>query len=812
VLRVLACLTTEHDYRLVLLAAVICATATLTAFHLYERAKSNRGGQRLGWLFLTGVATGAGIWATHFVAMLAFQPGLPASYEPTLTGLSLVIAVAVTTMGFAAGSFSRGLASKALGGGVIGAGIASMHYTGMKAFQIPGRIEWDSALVHSSVVIGLALSAAALIAFEKVSGKWKAWAGAGLLTLGICGLHFTAMSAAIIVPDPTVFVVPAVVDNSIMALAVASITMLVIFAGVTAVLIDSQATRESVARAQELVDATFEGLVIARDGAVHNVNRRLAELSGFSAEELMGKQVWPDLIDGKPPSFNRERERIEASLKTREGDDIPVEVVYRPYVTGRAANQVYAVRDLRERLKAEKKIRFLAHNDTLTGLPNRTSLNAHLARVLRAAQPAREPFAVMCMDLDRFKDVNDVLGHSAGDAVLTEAAQRMIKAAGDGAFLARIGGDEFIAVQSGHNQPEGIAVLASALQEAFREPFQLESQIVQLGLSAGIALYPDDGATREILLSNADTALYRAKLNGRGRACYFEPEMDELQRRRRKLAQALHSALASGQFELHYQPQVRLPTAELIGFEALVRWHHPEHGTISPADFIPIAEETGLILPIGEWVLRTACAEAAQWDEPCKVAVNLSPKQFQQSNLPGLVLRILEETGLAPSRLELEITETTLFEDHQRAIKILGELKALGVSIAMDDFGTGYSSLSTLQAFPFDRIKIDRSFVDNVECAKEAAAIVKSVLSLGRSLDIPVLAEGVETDSQLQFLAREHCQAVQGFYFGRPETSAEVRELLRSGSLLKHTLKKLKGARQEPARKREPAVVAAKSG
>jgi len=790
--RVIDCLTNQHDFKLVLLAGIICAVASFTAFQIYQRAKASMGSQRIGWLFLAGVATGAGIWATHFVAMLSFQPGLPVSYEPVLTGVSLIIAIAVTTFGFAISAYASSKAITALGGMVIGGGIASMHYTGMRAFQIPGHVEWDITLAHSAVILGILFSSAALVVFEKTRGRTQSFACAGLLTLGICAMHFTAMGAAIIVPDPTIFIVPAVLNSSIMASAVAGITLLVIFAGVTAVLIDSQSTREAGTRSQELVDATIEGIVVAQSGTIKNVNRRVCELSGYSAEELLGRELWPDIIDGPMPDYQQDRERLEAFLKTKEGAKIAIEVVYRPYVSHHDADQVFAIRDLRERNDAEEKIRYLAHNDVLTGLPNRTSLNRKMKEIMRSSQPGKETFAVMCMDLDRFKDVNDVLGHTAGDEVLKEAARRMIDAIGDKGFLARIGGDEFVILQDGHNQPEGISILATKLHEQFEKPFNIESQVVQIGLSAGVAVFPDDGDDSQSLMGNADTALYRAKSQGRGKTCFFEPEMDQAQRMRRKLAQAMHNAIANNEFELYYQPQVRIPTAELIGFEALIRWHHPEHGMVSPADFIPIAEETGMILPIGEWVLREACAEAAGWSSPCKVAVNLSPKQFQQPNLVGLVLQILEETALDPSRLELEITETTLFEDQQNALKILRELKDLGVSIAMDDFGTGYSSLSTLQSFPFDKIKIDRSFVDKVENAKEAAAIVKSVLSLGKSLDIPVLAEGVETDSQLKFLADEQCTAVQGFYFGKPESAAHVIDVLQSGSLLQHCLDRLR--------------------
>ena len=388
---------------------------------------------------------------------------------------------------------------------------------------------------------------------------------------------------------------------------------------------------------------------------------------------------------------------------------------------------------------------------------------------------------MLCLDLDRFKEVNDLYGHGLGDQVLRLAADRLSASISPGEFAARVGGDEFVILQSEGFQPESAAALATRIIEAFTAPFEIDGAATDVGASIGIALYPDDGTSVEQLLANADMALYRAKGNGRGGACFFEPDMDLVVRRRRRLAQELRVAIADDQLKLVYQAQVKIPSAEVIGFEALLRWHHPEQGMLSPAVFIPIAEETGLIIPIGEWVLRTACREAASWPRPYKMAVNLSAKQFQGRDLADVVHRILLETGLSPGRLELEITETALFDDLQQALDALRRLRALGVSIAMDDFGTGYSSLSSLQAFPFDKIKIDRQFVEQLNDRKQAAMIVRSVLGLGRSLEIPVLAEGVETADQLEFLTTENCGEVQGFYFGRPASAENIRKTLHSG-------------------------------
>jgi predicted signal transduction protein with EAL and GGDEF domain len=318
------------------------------------------------------------------------------------------------------------------------------------------------------------------------------------------------------------------------------------------------------------------------------------------------------------------------------------------------------------------------------------------------------------------------------------------------------------------DQPAAAAELAGELLELLKAPGRYEGQELVMGASLGISLYPDDGRTREALLANADMALYRAKEGGRGAYRFFKREMDETIRERRTLARELRQAIIDEQLIVHYQPLARASDGEVCGFEALVRWKHPVRGMIPPLDFIPVAEECGLIGPLGEWVLRRACADAAAWDKPLRIAVNLSPLQLNQPALPTLVHEVLIQTGLSPARLELEITESALFKDYQRALDNLRRLKALGVRIAMDDFGTGFSSLSTLQSFPFDKIKVDKSFVENIHRDERATVIVRAVLGLGRSLNIPVVAEGVETEEQRQFLRDEDCAELQGYAIGRP--------------------------------------------
>jgi diguanylate cyclase (GGDEF)-like protein len=428
---------------------------------------------------------------------------------------------------------------------------------------------------------------------------------------------------------------------------------------------------------------------------------------------------------------------------------------------------VGVIEDVTERITNEARISHLAHHDALTDLPNRSAFNAALDERLERAQEASTSFAVLSLDLDRFKDVNDVFGHPVGDMMMRAAAERLVAEA-DGAFVARIGGDEFMILMADDVRRDDVLSLAERLVETIGGELEVDDYLSHVGLSVGIAIYPDDGVDAATLVANADSALYRAKREGRGRVCFFEPAMDRELRDRRLLQHDLRQALEQNQLQVYFQPQARMD-GHITGFEALVRWNHPMRGFVPPDQFIPLAEESGLIIEIGEWVLREACREAASWPRPLQVAVNLSPIQFQAGDLERSVHQILLETGLAPTRLEVEITEGVLIGDFTRALNLLRRLKALGIRIAMDDFGTGYSSLSYLQSFPFDKIKIDRSFILNLGATPQATEIVRAVLGLAHALLIPVVAEGVETEAQRAFLEREACEEMQGYLIGRPE-------------------------------------------
>ncbi|RUW25213.1 EAL domain-containing protein, partial [Mesorhizobium sp. M4B.F.Ca.ET.013.02.1.1] len=430
----------------------------------------------------------------------------------------------------------------------------------------------------------------------------------------------------------------------------------------------------------------------------------------------------------------------------------------------------HAVRDIRERKKAEQEIIRLAHYDPLTGLANRRSFNSRLEAEIAAAGRGGKggQLALMLLDLDRFKEVNDLFGHAAGDAMLQKVAQCASAKLRHGQMLARLGGDEFAIIAPNLPDPQAAGRIAEAVLSAMREENRLSPGGGLVSASIGIALYPLDADEQASLVSHADTALYRAKAEGKDTYRYFEASMGAEARDRRVMEHDLRQAVARGEFRLVYQPQKEISTGRMIGFEALLRWHHPEHGDISPAVFIPVAEDSGAIIQIGEWVLSAACEEAARWKNPLMVAVNVSAVQLHNPNFSRKVHEVLLRSGLAPGRLELEITETALVKDMPRALAALRQIKALGVRVAMDDFGTGYSSLSNLRAFPFDKIKIDGSFIKSVDRNGQVAAIVRAVLGLGRGLGLPVLAEGVETLGELKFLDAEDCEIGQGFYLGRP--------------------------------------------
>ncbi len=697
------CLVYAHDLRLVGLAALVCVLASFAAINLLRHARKSSGQTRRLWLAISAVSTGFGIWATHFVAMLAFTPGIPSGYNIILTIVSLLAAILLTAAGLTVSLIPNWRPAPWIGGAIVAGGIAAMHYTGMAAFEIAGVILWDPLLVAASILLGAVIGAVALpVGLHGEQEKWK-FAGAVLLTLAICSHHFTAMAAVSIIPDPIVEVSQLALPAGWLAVGVAVASFGIIGLALAGVVLDIRDHRRSkleVDRMRDLANASVEGLLVCDGEVVVSVNTSFAALSGLSTTHLVGMKL--------------EHCFPEPVARARLLSGTPVELILRQIVFAGRSHHVIAVRDLKARKDAEQHIYFLAHHDALTSLPNRSHFNARVDQEIAALTPGKS-FAVLCLDLDRFKEVNDLFGHGTGDKVLQAVASRVTAVLGERQLMARLGGDEFAILMPDVANPAAASRLAEAVLEALRTSDDAPES--QISTSIGIALCPDDAMDRQPLLTHADTALYRAKTEGRNTYRFFEAKMGAEVRERRLLEHDLRHAIARDEMRLVYQPQQEIQSEKVIGFEALLRWKHPTRGEISPAVFIPIAEETGAILQFGDWVLRTACREAASWTQPLKIAVNVSAVQLHNAKFVHELHQLLLETGLPPRRLEIEITETALVRDFNRTLSMLRQIKALGICIAMDDFGTGYSSLSNLRAFPFDRIKIDGSFIKSVNKA-----------------------------------------------------------------------------------------------
>ncbi|MFN7056661.1 putative bifunctional diguanylate cyclase/phosphodiesterase [Hyphomonas sp.] len=658
----------DHHPGLVFLASLICVAGCFVTIKLFQRAALADGMQKLGWLVLTSVAAGAAIWCTHFIAMLGFDPGVPFTFEPTLTIISLIIAVAGTMGGLWLAISRKDRFAPLFGGALFGLAVAAIHYTGMMGYQVRGVVQWDLGALVASLGFAMLFGAAAVrhaLRRTTLRGHLEA---TGLMVLGILLLHFTGMVAYQVIP-----------------------------VGITG--------------------------------------------GGTDPEQLMS---------------------------------LALAVACVGFVIFGAGSASYII-DEKVRSDSYEQLRQMAVTDSLTGLPNRMNFNVRLEEELSRATTLGTRVALVGIDLDRFKEINDVHGHAMGDAVLKALAARITGDLREGEFVARLGGDEFAALKRLDAVGQVNDFLAR-LERALHAPLRIDRLEVSPGASLGVSVYPDDAGDKLSLIGNADLAMYRAKATPNSSVAFYDPSMDEIVRKRKALANDLRSAFDRNELDVHFQVQKSICGQKIQGYEALVRWTHPERGPISPAEFIPIAEENGLILQLGEWVLRQACRRAARWDPPYKVAVNVSPMQFAHADLPKLILEILVETGLPANRLELELTESTIFADKERSLHMLRQIKALGITIALDDFGTGYSSLDTLRTFPFDKIKLDRSFIEQVDTSEQTVAMVRAVLALGRSLRIPVLAEGIETDEQLTLLEVEGCDEVQGFLLGRPMPVSSIVE------------------------------------
>jgi diguanylate cyclase (GGDEF)-like protein len=653
-----------------------------------------------------------------------------------LVGLAALVCVTGSWIGFRLYGKVRASSGPELYGWVfltsvaVGSAVWCTHFIAMLAYEVSAPVSFDAVLTLVSLVIIIGGCALALWLGSIGDGGAPAWVVGSIIGLAVAVMHYTGMAAYHVSGD-VAWSLPYVATSVLISVVVAALAFHVF---------DDRQYKHAHALAVGIFVLSVVGL--------HFTGMAAVQVSPFPGADSISNTV----------AFQAMAVAVAGVATMIIG-------------TGVASYLI----DQRSTQESVERLRQMALNDTLTGLPNRAHFTRYLDSELARARQNGWRLAVIGIDLDRFKEINDLRGHEAGDMALQTIATRLATCVSPGEFIARIGGDEFAAVKR-YTAIDEVHDFAARLERQLFKPLDLGDFRAVPGASIGVALYPEDGLDARRLVSNADLAMYRAKADIQRAICYYEEKMDAAARERSELAADLRRAIERGEFEVHYQVQNDVATGKITGHEVLLRWRHPRLGMVPPAKFIPIAEETGSIVEIGEWVLRTACREAAAWPARRKIAVNVSAVQLLNVDLDATVHAILMETDLPPERLEIEITESTIIQDKVRTLQVLRRLRSLGVTVAIDDFGVGYSSLETLRAFPFDKIKLDRTFTQGLESDVQAKAIIRAVIALGRSLDIRVLAEGVETNDQLNVLRSEGCNEVQGFFLGRPVRHPDVTE------------------------------------
>lgn len=767
---VFQCIRHSHDGRLLSLAGIVCAIGIYASFALAKHATRATPVMRTRWGIVCIISSGATAWATHFIILLAFKPGMPAAFDPWVTALSLLCAIAGIGAGISVAIRTLRPSLHFLSGLIVGVGVAALHYVGQAAYLVRGSISWNIWLVIPSIIASLPIAGLAMVVVAHRNRRFRV-AAAPLLLFSIALLHFCGMAAMSLRSNPLAKFPQNAVSPEAITPVVAGVSILLIALAVLGWRFDVSAKarlRDDRRRLRELADVALEGLLICRGDEIVTANNSIERLADCAPGILVGSAI-SSLLPGVDIALLPEREERECELVAAHGDPVPVRVLRHEVALGHQLHTVVAVRDQRERLRTEATIRTLAFRDVLTGLTNRTRFFELLALQVSSRRTSDWPFSVLIVDLDRFKPINDIHGHAAGDAILASVAERLQAVIREKDVVARLGGDEFAIIQRSAGDNAGAEALASRILQAIAgRPFSINDQTIFLQASVGIAEAATDGADPMELMGQVDVALYAAKATSKGGFVRYDASLGEKMKVRRSLEAELRVAIEQGQLEVYYQPLVAAKTLSIVAAEALVRWNHPERGLIPPASFIDIAEETGLIVSLGEWVLETACREAVSWQDSISVAVNLSPAQFADCSLVDTIKSCIQKTGLNPNRLELEITEGLLLHDEERALSVLQDLRSLGVRISMDDFGTGYSSLSYLRKFPFDKIKIDQSFTRQLPDDAECAAIVRAILTMGSCLNISTTVEGVETKQQLDFCVSERCDTIQGYLVSKP--------------------------------------------
>lgn len=747
--RVLYCLTMSHDPSLLAVALVVCVATSFAAVSLYVMGRQITGGRRIAWAALAGACGGTGIWSTHFLAMLAYNVGVPLRYDAFITAQSLLISIAISAAGFAVAATGRRHAPL-IGGAIIGIAIAAMHFRGMQALVVPGTLAWDQPMLIVSLLVGLSFASASMTVFDRVSGRYAVGLATLFLVLAVSGLHSIAMTAVTVVPDPTIDAA-AGMHKVGLAFAVVSVTLVVVLCAMAAIAIQRATVRfEILLREQNaLFQSAIHYLPVALsmfDGRQRLImcNPAYRNLYGLGETGPDAGDTFSDIVlqhvareqGGSPEAaeaaqawiahhLNRlaKGNAFSEVLKLHDGRTIQKRVG--PIEGG---GWVDVQEDITSAARANQHVAWLARHDPLTGIANRLQFREGLEHQFATYQPS-SPFALLWLDLDHFKSINDKLGHQVGDAFLKCVAQRLRGNLRAGDVAARLGGDEFAVLKMETANQAAVTQFAERLLAVLREPFNVEGHCLCGSASIGIALAPVHGQTPDELFASADAALYAAKAKGGDVATLYQANL-----RKEIHANPLASELAQGiqnrEFILHYQPIVDLELGRATGLEALMRWKHPLRGTIPPSEFIPLAEQTGLIIELGAWAIRQACHDAMAWPDEICVSVNLSTLQIESESIHETVCDALFASGLVPARLELEITETMLLRDHEQSRRVLKKLHDMGVRIALDDFGTCFANLSYLRKLPLDTIKIDRTFVQDDVAQPGYWAILTSVADL----------------------------------------------------------------------------------
>ncbi|QDH22133.1 EAL domain-containing protein [Saccharibacillus brassicae] len=780
---------------LVLVSCIISVLASYSALNLAGRIHLAHGRLRVFWLAGGAVSMGLGIWSMHFVGMLALQLPMKMTYNIPIVILSMIVPILVSFI--ALWTVTRKTLtwrSLLLGGLLLASGVVDMHYVGMSAMAM--KITYNPWLVALSVVIALTASIAALALMRKLREEGSVLlhkiSSALIMGVAIAGMHYTGMAAADfhIHEHNPVAMGGDQVDMQSLALIIALSSMLLIGFTIYGAFINGRLNqKDKMIRSQEkwyraLYENNTDGIIsIDMRGIVTDMNPAILNMTGSQRGDYIGRPITVLQQFFHPDAYKKAKEHHQESMLMESlayetqivhpnGQAIHLGVVGVPVsVDGEVTGTHLIVRDITEQKLTQAKVEHLAYHDELTNLPNRRQFNTIVQERIELQQ-GKGRLAVMVLDIDRFKMINDSLGHAYGDAFLQKVGQRICEVIDPAkATLSRMGGDEFALICHSFASIDEIAQLAQRIVSVIQVPYTLKDNDFYVSASIGIAMYPEHGENREELIKNADSAMYEVKREGKNGYRFYSADLDEELLFKIEIETDLRKAIERGELEVHYQPQYRMPGRELIGMEALLRWHHPVRGMIPPGRFVPIAEETGLIVEIGSWVLREACRQAKNWHDEGRpkvpISVNLSTQQFHQPDLEFEVERILVETGLEPKYLELEITESMMM-DASASIEIMKRLNGLGIRLSLDDFGTGYSSLSYLSVLPISRLKIDRSFVMRLEESGSEQAIVKTIIAMAYSLGMDVIAEGIETEGQLDILTDQRCLEFQGYYFSRP--------------------------------------------